>query len=187
MPHNKYSDYIITDFKPGLVLPEFRGAPGVPTARSHLMMWLGNKVIKGSPYVEAVWLWPKAANPHAGFPQHVHDHDETIGFFGSDTNNVYDLGGEIEFWLEDEKHILTKTCIIFIPRGLRHCPLVIKRVDRPIFEFTSGPGSMFSIASENSLPMRAKLVIASGAWSPASNRPAASRSLPPASLRPMSS
>jgi len=99
------------------------------------MMWLGDGVIKGSPYVEAVWLWKGAADPSGGFPQHVHDHDETLGFFGTDTENVYDLGGEIEFWLEDEKYMLTKSCIIFVPKGMKHCPIVFRRIDRPIFHF----------------------------------------------------
>jgi hypothetical protein len=143
MSENKYARHIISDFKPGLVLPEFRGAPGVPTARSHLMMWLGNKVIQGSPYVEAVWLWPKAANPNAGFPQHVHDHDETVGFFGSDTGNVYDLGGEIEFWLEDEKYLLTRSCMVFIPPGMKHCPIKFIRIDRPIFHFIFATGGEY--------------------------------------------
>jgi hypothetical protein len=131
----KYEKHIITEFKPGLELPEFRGKPGVPSKRSNFMMWLGDGVIKGSPYVEAVWLWKGAADPSGGFPQHVHDHDETLGFFGTDTENVYDLGGEIEFWLDDEKYLLTKSCIIFVPKGMKHCPIVFRRIDRPIFHF----------------------------------------------------
>jgi hypothetical protein len=135
MAGRKYENHIITEFKPGLELPEFRGKPGVPSKRSHFMMWLGDGVIKGSPYVEAVWLWKGAADPSGGFPQHVHDHDETLGFFGTDTENVYGLGGEIEFWLEEEKYMLTKSCIIFVPKGMKHCPIVFRRIDRPIFHF----------------------------------------------------
>jgi hypothetical protein len=135
MAGGKYKKYIITEFKPGLELPEFRGKPGVPSKRSHFMMWLGDGIIKGSPYVEAVWLWKGAADPSGGFPQHVHEYDETLGFFGTDTENVYDLGGEIEFWLDDEKYMLTRSCIIFVPKGMKHCPIVFRRIDRPIFHF----------------------------------------------------
>lgn len=49
----------------------------------------------------------------------------------------YDLGGEVEFWLEDEQHILTKTSMIFVPGGMKHCPLIVRRVDRPIFHFST--------------------------------------------------
>jgi hypothetical protein len=68
---------------------------------------------------------------------HTHDTDEIIGFFGNNPKDPYDLGGEIEIWLEDEKYILTKSCLIFVPKGMKHCPLVIRKVDRPIFHFTT--------------------------------------------------
>ena len=74
---------------------------------------------------------------------HAHDYDETLGFFGTDFADPYDLGGEIEFWIEDEKFLLTRSCLIFIPKGTYHCPLVIHRVDRPIFHFSGGPGGAY--------------------------------------------
>jgi hypothetical protein len=49
----------------------------------------------------------------------------------------HDRGGEIELWLEDEQHIITRSSLVFIPKGLRHCPLRIRRVDRPIFHFST--------------------------------------------------
>ena len=143
MAENRYQMHIVTEFAPGLDLPEFRGKPGQPTARSHFMMWLGDGVVKGSPYTEAVWLWPAAADPKGGFPQHVHDHDEVLGFFGTDTGKVLDLGGEIEFWLEDEQYLLTRSCLIFVPKGMKHCPIVFRRIDRPIFHFLMVTGGEY--------------------------------------------
>ena len=67
---------------------------------------------------------------------HTHDSDEIIGFYGNNADDPYDLGGEIEFWLEDEKHLLTRSCLLFIPAGMKHCPMILRRVDRPIFHFT---------------------------------------------------
>ena len=75
---------------------------------------------------------------------HSHDSDEIIGFFGSDPQNPHDLGGEIEFWLEDEKYILTKSCLIFAPKGMKHCPLILRRVDRPIFHFSTVSGGQYT-------------------------------------------
>lgn len=145
MANRRYENYIVTEFKPGLELPDFRRKtrPGEPSERSHFMMWLGKEIIKGSPYVEAVWLWEGATDPTGGFPQHVHDHDEILGFFGTDPSNVYDLGGEIEFWLEDEKYLLTKSCLIFVPKGMNHCPIVFRRIDRPIFHFLMVTGGEY--------------------------------------------
>jgi hypothetical protein len=56
---------------------------------------------------------------------------------------VYELGGEIEFWLEDEKYMLTKSCIIFVPKGMKHCPIVFRRIDRPIFHFIFVTGGKY--------------------------------------------
>jgi hypothetical protein len=42
----------------------------------------------------------------------------------------------VELWLEDEKHILTKTCLVYAPKGMKHYPLSFLRVDYPIVHFT---------------------------------------------------
>ncbi|HSW38697.1 MAG TPA: hypothetical protein VLL97_04325, partial [Acidobacteriota bacterium] len=69
---------------------------------------------------------------------HTHDFDEVIGFIGTNRKNPRDLGGEIEFWFEDEPYTLVKTCYLFIPKGVMHTPVVIKRIDTPIFMFEAG-------------------------------------------------
>lgn len=56
-------------------------------------------------------------------------------------------GAEIEIWLEDERHILTKSCLIFAPRNLSHCPLVFHRIDNPVFFFTDGNGASYTRAT----------------------------------------
>jgi len=61
----------------------------------------------------------------------VHDFDEVVGFIGNDYQNPRDLGGEVEFWLEDEKYMLTQSCLIYCPKGMRHCPLRVAKVERP--------------------------------------------------------
>ncbi len=62
---------------------------------------------------------------------------EVIIFLGSNPDDPYDLGGEIEFWLEDERYDLTRSCFIWVPRGMKHCPMAVKRVDRPIIHLGS--------------------------------------------------
>ena len=78
---------------------------------------------------------------------HTHDYDEVIAFFGTDLNNPYDLGAEVELWLGDEQHIINKTSLVFIPAGLKHAPLIFRRVDQPIFHFTTGTGTSFFCSS----------------------------------------
>jgi hypothetical protein len=69
--------------------------------------------------------------------------DEIIGFFGNDPDNPYDLGGEIEIWLENDRHVITSSALIFVPAGMKHCPLSLLRVDRPIFHFTTVTGHKY--------------------------------------------
>jgi hypothetical protein len=81
----------------------------------------------------------KAVSPKA----HAHDYDEVIAFFGTNPDDPYDLGAEVELWLDDEMQIITKTSLVFIPAGLKHSPLVFRRVDHPVFHYTTGPGKMY--------------------------------------------
>jgi hypothetical protein len=64
---------------------------------------------------------------------HVHDYDEAIFFIGSDPRNFSDLGAEVEFAIgeEQEKHVFDRPTAVVIPRGLPHCPIVTRRIDRP--------------------------------------------------------
>ncbi len=105
------------------------------------ILWMDENVVEGAFHVNASW-YLKAATTLADKP-HVHDTDEIIGFFGSDPSKPYDLGGEVEIWLEDEKQVITNSAMIFIPAGMNHCPLILKRVDRPIFHFSIVPSGLY--------------------------------------------
>lgn len=127
MSERKYEKYILTDIK----LPELQQQRAEEySKRATRILWLEDFVIKGAPSIICSWYWK--ATETAGTPAHTHDFDEVVGFIGSDPENLHDLGGEVEFWLEDEKYILTKSCLIFCPKNLRHCPLRVVKVNRPI-------------------------------------------------------
>jgi hypothetical protein len=127
MTGRKYEKYILTDLKlPSNVQTR---EPDYNT-RATRILWLEDEIMQGASSVILSWYWK--ATEKEGSPSHIHDFDEIIGFIGSDPQNPRDLGGEVEFWLEDEKYLLTKSCLIFAPRGIRHCPLRVTRVDRPI-------------------------------------------------------
>jgi hypothetical protein len=147
----KNSKYVITERKldsRDAALPPGVDPESVSNTKSHLkVLSLDDVVLKGSYYTEAVWIWPARADvyPETAEPNsHAHDYDETLGFFGTDFKDPNDLGGELEFWIEDEKFMITRSCLIFIPKGTHHCPLVIHRVDRPIFHFGTGPGGAYT-------------------------------------------
>ncbi len=65
---------------------------------------------------------------------HSHDFDMYLYFLSFDPNNMGDLGAEIEIGLgkEQERHIITTPATVYIPKGMTHCPLEFKRVDKPV-------------------------------------------------------
>ena len=65
---------------------------------------------------------------------HSHEFDMYITLIGLNPNGLEDLGGEIELYLgeEKEKYVITKPTSVYMPKGMIHCPLEFKRVDKPI-------------------------------------------------------
>jgi hypothetical protein len=127
MANRKYQDYILTDIK----LPELQQQRSeIYAQRATRILWLEDFVIKGAPSVICSWYWKATEEPAT--PVHTHDFDEVLGFIGNDPERPRDLGGEVEFWLEDEKYMLTESCLIYCPKGLPHCPLRVVKVERPM-------------------------------------------------------
>ena len=146
MAESKYGKYIVTELKSPHP-PEFEEAYSKWAKR---ILWMDNKVVDGAFQMNCAWyLKPPTPIPDWMKGSHTHDADEIIGFYSSDPNNPYDLGGEVEFWLEDEQHIITKSCMIFVPGGMKHCPLILRRVDRPIFHFSTVTGGQYKLQMES--------------------------------------
>lgn len=81
---------------------------------------------------------------------HAHDFDQFLFFLGSDPRNFFEFGAEIEITLgeEGEKHTIDTTSIIYIPKGLKHCPLVFKKVDKPVMFMHVGFSSKYNKVGE---------------------------------------
>jgi len=138
MAESKYEKYVVTD----LIIPEEKKKIAADYAKyATRILWMDENVVKGAFHMNTAWYLKSAATLEDR--PHVHDTDEIIGFFGNDASKPHDLGGEIEIWLEDEKQIITKSAMLFVPAGMKHCPLILKRVDRPIFHFTTVPGRRY--------------------------------------------
>jgi hypothetical protein len=138
MADSKYGKYIVTELK----IPEEKQKIAAAYSKfATRILWMDENVVPGAFHMNTAWYLK--ASPTVEDTPHVHDTDEIIGFFGSNPDDPYDLGGEIEIWLEDEKHIINRTAMLFVPAGMKHCPLVIRRVDRPIFHFTTVTGGRY--------------------------------------------
>jgi hypothetical protein len=63
---------------------------------------------------------------------HKHDFPHVMCFFGSNPLDLYDFDAEIEFYLGGEKQVIDAPSIITVPAGLVHCPLIFKRIGKPV-------------------------------------------------------
>ena len=147
MAKKKYAKYIITGHSP----PR---PPSAQTRKIEDQKKEGNWVdlaqlpdvnddrLKGSFFWMSAW----AVTLHGTIPvttdiPHTHDYNEILGFSGTNVNDPSELGGEVEMWLEDEQYIINQSCVIFIPKGMKHCPLKVRRIDRPFLGFATGPAA----------------------------------------------
>ena len=162
---SKYGKYITTELKRGIVMPGYKGPQqisqgyrdGYRLGLEHVL-WMDNEVLPGGFYGEYTWQWPNTMKDQRPMPRmqmpalvtpelvksgkvpgimpHAHPFIEIFSYFGTNVDDPSDLGGEIEFWLEDEMHIIDSSAMIFVPRGMKHCPLILRKVDQPIFHFS---------------------------------------------------
>jgi hypothetical protein len=131
MAKSKYSKYIVTELKE----PEQKRIIAADYAKyAKRILWMDQDVVPGAFHMNTSWFL-KAAATLENVP-HSHDNPEIIGFLSSDPEKPWDLGAEVEFWIEDEPQIITKSAMIFMPPKVLHCPMILRRVDRPILHFT---------------------------------------------------
>lgn len=110
-----------------------------------ILTWVDNDVIPGAFYYESFMAIKPTLEGSFNDPPHVHeDWDEIIGIYGTNPADPDNLGGEVQLTLGDEVHTFTESCAIFVPRGLQHCPLVIKKVTTPILLVTTGNSGYYT-------------------------------------------
>jgi hypothetical protein len=125
MAELKYQKYVLKE--PKINLP-----PRKPTEAFIVTLMEG--AIAGLPKIDCNFNFVVVLSPHVlADPPHKHDCDELLFFFSTDPKNPTDLGGEIEIALGDdwEKNTITTSGVICLPKGVQHCPIYIKKVDRP--------------------------------------------------------
>jgi len=141
----KFGKYIVTELNKNIVeAPWSPSLQQVSKGQTGRVLWLDNETVPGAFYVETVWIYPREETPEKrGAQTHTHDYDEVLAFFSGNPDDPHHLGAEAEFWIEDEKYTITKSCLVFVPKGIKHAPLYFNRVDRPVFHFTLGHGKMY--------------------------------------------
>jgi hypothetical protein len=101
-------------------------------------------VARGSYFYLVHWVMPKTnMDMSVGHPPHIHKYPELLFHIGTNPDDPMDLGAEVEIHMgpELERHIFTKSCVIYIPANFIHCPWKPVKTTRPwIFvEVNQGP------------------------------------------------
>jgi hypothetical protein len=140
MSETKYDKHFITE----LNYPDAQKNPSPPVAWKNRILYLDDRVLKGAPYMSCCWYTPGEIRASDATEAHTHDCDEVLAFIGTNSDVPSDLGGEIELWIDGEKHLINKSCLVFIPKGLAHCPMLPTKIDRPIFHFSTIPSVTYT-------------------------------------------
>jgi hypothetical protein len=76
--------------------------------------------------------WAAGSMGSAPYSPHVHDFDQVMLWLGADPQDMGELGVEVELCLgpEGEKHMITTSTAVAVPRGMPHFPANITRMDK---------------------------------------------------------
>jgi hypothetical protein len=132
----KYDKYFIFESAASPTHPK-EGFPWIPLVR------IDDRVLPEAFYFECIWTTGPIPMEKAYKP-HRHDADEFVGFIGTDFDNPAELCAEIEFYFDDEKHVFTKNCVVFIPAGIWHNPVIVNKLERPVFCFSTSPAVKYT-------------------------------------------
>jgi hypothetical protein len=113
-----------------------------------VMSRVENSVMPGSNFYLIHWVMPGFEIPlgmhkFAGHPPHIHKDAELLFHIGTDPQHPMELGAEVEMYLgkELERHVITRTCCIYIPPNFIHAPWRPLKTTKPwiFIEINQGP------------------------------------------------
>ena len=79
--------------------------------------------------------WQVFTDPVCWESPHIHKYDEFLIFLGADLPDLCSsFDAEIDLWMgeEMEKHTITSTTVVFIPKGMQHAPLNFRKITKPV-------------------------------------------------------
>ena len=141
MAERKFRKYFIFYDKKNLKLPDYRDDAGSKYIKR--ITRVDKDTVEGARFFnETMWILPGfgtepiPAGKKANFwEEHMHDFGELIGFYGFNFDDIMDLGAEIEFWIDGQKQVIKESFTSYIPAGIKHGPLTIRNVKRPIVHY----------------------------------------------------
>jgi len=143
---NKNAKYFVFGDKQNLSLPVWRKPLNPEIVRR--MVYLDDEVVPEAEfYCSAMWFLPGKPASTVGdkvdLEEHRHSFGELIGFFGFNYENIHDLGAEVEIWIDGIQYIIKETFVAFVPPGVRHGPVSIRNIVRPVMHLNAAPARKY--------------------------------------------
>lgn len=101
----------------------------IPSITTPMITAMGGKDVPGNRL--SIGLAHIAKADEIGGPTHQHPHDQWIAMFGT-SGNFVDFDADVEFTLDGKVYKIDYPFYAFIPAGMPHCPLTVKRLGKPI-------------------------------------------------------
>jgi hypothetical protein len=124
MPKIDYEKYLVRK-------PNYEAFSGVKNRQSPTMTIMSSKQVpEVNYYMELGWIYG-IPEPNPSLHEHVHEYDEIVVHWGGNYNMPQVLGGEVEFYVAGQPLTFNTTSALFIPRGVKHGPLRLKKYEKP--------------------------------------------------------
>lgn len=98
--------------------------------------------IAEAPLTRIIRYSPEEA-PYSILDTQTHEYGTFLVLLGTDYDDPFDLGAEVDLYIgpEKEKHTITQSSVAFIPADLVHGPMKVKKAQRPFnfLEIVIGP------------------------------------------------
>jgi hypothetical protein len=131
----KYNKYFLSDDRQPPKKNDFVGLnsiPPFPEIASPQTYFRGASALPGA---TATIGWQVFIKPVCWETPHVHKYDEFLIFLGAEQPDFCkSFDAEIDLWMgeEMEKHTITSTTVVYIPKGVQHAPLNFRAIRKPV-------------------------------------------------------
>jgi hypothetical protein len=131
----KYGKYFLSDNHQPPKQNDFvslNSLPPFPEIASPQTYFRGASALPGA---TATIGWQVFTAPVCWETPHTHKYDEFLIFLGAQLPDLCkSFDAEIDFWMgeEMEKHTITSTTVVFIPKGVMHSPLNFRAIRKPV-------------------------------------------------------
>ena len=131
----KYGKYFLSDDGQQPKAGDFvslNSLPPFPEIASPQTYFRGASALPGA---TATIGWQVFIAPVCWETPHIHKYDEFLIFLGGELPDLCSsFDAEIDLWMgeEMEKHTITSTTVVFIPKGMQHAPLNFRAIRKPV-------------------------------------------------------